>query len=1112
MASVTQTVDNYFAGISQQPDLKKFPGQVKDIVNGIPDVVEGLYKRPGAKRIGTAPIANVQSNGSWFHYYRDETEGSYIGQIASDGKVRIWSCNDGTEKNVWYHTDNSAYDSGNSNHTSITSYLTPSGATATEDLQALTINDTTFLNNRSKVVATTGTTDTSSHTNEAYVELLRTENGRQYALNIFDSESNTTSLTRATEIRKTNDDLAIGGDTGTCRGIGTQVFYVSSADSYSSPLVDVENNSGTSYDAADNKNNLIFRITTLGQNSQISSSGSDIDSGDFACTYSVKVDLLHGGENWSDGDKVKVKMTTAKGGAGTGASNTDKVTYTVQVKDIETAVVKARLDGTTGKGLIRPRPTPFDADTAVTVDTILGGIRSEMSAKGTGLEKKIIGNGIYIYDNSIPFSIEIPEKDLMRVMHSTLNDVQDLPTQCRDGYIVKITNSASSDDDDYYLKFEGNDGLDGTGTWVECPAPGIVKSLDATTMPHVLQRQADGDFLVKKYTWADRTVGDDTTNPLPSFVGKKINRVLFFRNRLALIAGENVILSRPGELTTPSFFAKTALAVSAIDPIDISCSSTFPSDLFDGIETAAGLAVFSTNQQFLLSSDAEILNPDTAKLRSISTYNYNKDISPISLGTTVGYSDNSGKYTRFNEMANVAREQEPVVIETSKLVPTLLPKDIDLITNSRENQLILFGKTDSDIVYGYKYLNSGEKRAQQSWFKWKLNNPIKYHFIIDDEYFFLDSDNFLQKINLMQQDTDPSIDETVGSDTSNYLIHLDNWTTIYGGVYDPATQLTTFTDGTNGAITDWIDQVTTPNGSLVLVDIDSAATRVGRYATCTVVDGDDFTVPGDWSAKVRNVTVTNGGSGYTSAPTISIKGNKGAWTASTAYVTGDQVTNNDRLYILTSGNHTSSATGAPTHSSGTVTTGGGDWLFSGPQATGTATVVGGAVTAITITDAGYNYHSGATVTFDGGGGSGATATATVSPLSTSQLNIGYLYEYSVSFPRFYLTQSQGEQSRADVNSSLVVHRLKLNFGKSGLYETTLQRTGKDDYTEIYESTFADEYNVSDAPYVPEQIQTVPVYESNQNVNVILKSSHPAPATLHSMSWEGDYSPRNYRRV
>ena len=165
MATVTQTIDNYYAGISNQPDMKKFPGQVKDIINAVPDPIEGLYKRPGAERIGTTPLTNVQTNGSWFHYYRDETEGTYIGQVASDGKIRMWCTKDlynasGTKVNdagdeifVHYNTVSGAYNQSNyngsdSNHTSITNYLTPSSATSTEDIQALSINDTTFLNNR----------------------------------------------------------------------------------------------------------------------------------------------------------------------------------------------------------------------------------------------------------------------------------------------------------------------------------------------------------------------------------------------------------------------------------------------------------------------------------------------------------------------------------------------------------------------------------------------------------------------------------------------------------------------------------------------------------------------------------------------------------------------------------------------------------------------------------------------------------------------------------------------------------------------------------------------------------------------------------------------------
>ena len=58
----------------------------------------------------------------------------------------------------------------------------------------------------------------------------------------------------------------------------------------------------------------------------------------------------------------------------------------------------------------------------------------------------------------------------------------------------------------------------------------------------------------------------------------------------------------------------------------------------------------------------------------------------------------------------------------------------------------------------------------------------------------------------------------------------------------------------------------------------------------------------------------------------------------------------------------------------------------------------------------------------------------------------------------------------------------------------------------------DEYDVADAPYLDEHVQTVPVYEKNSNVDITVKSSHPAPATLRSMSWEGDYSPKYYKRV
>ena len=1153
MAGITQTIPSYSAGMSEQPDNLKFPGQVTESVNAIPDITKGLFKRPGLKRIDSSlvndsdrshttavgKLHDVQSGGSWFHYYRDETEGSYIGQIDSNGNVRVWSCKTGERMTTAY---------GTGGETAIKAYL----ATSTpENIQTLTINDSTFVSNRDDTNSNTAITTNRSGTytqsgttisigmvdhqltvgeslnldftsgnsvdgeykvasvlsdnlftvtaassistsgnvlvtpitdldvdkHFALIELIRAENGRQYGLNITngtDDASRNVTLKRATRIRLKNQTLNEHVNSGECLGIGTEVFditatndetagdnkyaiatsqvssvnnnitlnghgysdndiflyhnagstnldplvskrdyYISNAATNTFQLKDrpdgfggaqltqsalnitalgnnsqvlipaekglVENASGTLVQDG-SKKNLVFRISTLGQQGNAPGSSTE-----FVCSYQPEVTLLHGGEGWETGDTITVAMTgQGVGGGGKHSDGDDQrvATYTIEVTDHEETVVAAKYSGAT-TGLIRPAVTPFDADTTVTSDTILAGIKTAIEEiSGTPITAQIIGSVMYLSSPST-FNIEIVEEDLMRVMQDSVNDVTNLPNQCKNGYIVQVKNARMADEDDYYLRFDGQNGKDGSGAWSECAKPGIAKRL--FNLPVVIQRTATTTFTVKQFEYHDRRVGDPSTNPLPSFIETnangdfigRINKVLFFRNRLALLSGENVILSRPGTLGKPDFFAESALTTSASDPIDISAASMFPSELFDGIEINTGLIVFSSNQQFLLTSDDTVLNPDTAKLKSIATFNYNIDIPPISLGTTVAYVDNSGRFSRLNEMANIAREGEPNIVEVSKVVPSLLPNDIDLLTNSRENAIILLGKTGTNEVFGYKYLNVGDKRQQAAWFKWKFNKNLVYHFIIDDEYFILDSDYYLQSMQLVESSDDLSITQ----DGIDYLLHLDNYVPLSGGTYNSANNKTTFT-------VPWLDQI--PNAAYSLAVID--------------------TIPG---------------------------------------------TNNARLvrYQTTPELETSS----------TTLTLQGDWA-----------------TGVT---------------------------------SGSPLHIGYVYDYQVKFPKFYPFKSGGEgKVQSDVNSSLTLHRVKLHFGKLGTYETTLERVGKTDYTELYESSILDEYNTNSAPYLETFIKTVPIYERNTNITLTLKSSHPSPATLHALSWEADYSPRFYNRV
>ena len=1012
MAGITQTIPSFIAGMSEQPDTLKLSGQIRESINAVPDVTKGLFKRPGSQRVSpdTNPLTNVQSGGSWFHYYRDASEGAYIGQVAADGQVRLWSCKNGKQMDTLYgaaawvstveyeagqrvQANNKIYEaqddissggsapshsSGTTNNwlfieatltsqTKVQNYLATS---APENLQFLTINDTTFVNSRdttnvNTIVGMTGTTDARPHAHFGFIELLRSENGRQYGINLHGSNTTASTLTRATRIKIESDTLDESDGTGHCPGIGTQVFTVTAASSYTgSSIVSVKNSSNQNVTSG--KDNLIFRLNTLGQQGvspDYTANQSGPGGDDYRCSYNREAVLLHGGEGWVTGDTVTVTMDSAS----------TSYNYTIRIEDHETTQLNATVVNA-GDGIIRPEPTPFDADTAVTTDTIVGGIIQEINKiSNNTIQAEQVGSGIYVHSAS-PFTLEVVEDDLMRCFQSSVNDVSKLPNQCKHGYIVKVSNALRSEEDDYYLRFNGENKKSGSGSWTECALPGITKTL--TNMPLAIQRTAlntstgVATFTVRPFVYKDREVGDLVTNPNPSFVGKRINKVLFFRNRIVFLSESNVISSRPGSAGNPDFFIETALTVSASDPIDISAASMFPSELFDGIEVSTGLVVFSTNQQFLLSADDTVLNPDTAKLRSISTFNYNKNIPPISLGTTISYIDNSGKFSRLNEMANIRREGEPNVVEVSKVIPTTLPKDIDLLTNSRENSIILTGKTGSNIVTGYRYFQVAENRQQAAWFKWKFNKSLLYHFIRDDEYVFLDSNNFLQKIKLVQDD-DPSV---VDENEINYLLHLDNNTTIAGGQFSETTNTTTFSNVV------WLDNVTSPIYTVAIVD------SQGRYGVPTVNTGNNtLTLTGDWS----NSTLPSGDTSFT---------------------------------------------------------------------------------------------------------------------------VGYTYDYEVKFPTIYPNTTVGGKRVADINSSLVLHRIKLHFGKIGSYKTTLNRVGKKSFTDQYESTQVENYDAGDVPYLSQFIKTVPIYERNVNVDIILKSTHPSPATLHSLSWEGDYSPKYYKRV
>ena len=207
MATITQTIPSYNGGISQQADELKVPGQVKDAINVIPDLTEGLQKRPGGRLVASlsdnsTSALNAEPNGKWFHYYRDENE-QYIGQVSRAGDINMWKCSDGSAITV-------NYDSGKT--TELTNYLTH---TADADIQTLTLNDFTYIANRTKTVAMQGNSGSvnPSRPAEAYIELKKVAYASQYSVNLFD-DNTTQSVFTATRITVTRAYDSSNGCTG----------------------------------------------------------------------------------------------------------------------------------------------------------------------------------------------------------------------------------------------------------------------------------------------------------------------------------------------------------------------------------------------------------------------------------------------------------------------------------------------------------------------------------------------------------------------------------------------------------------------------------------------------------------------------------------------------------------------------------------------------------------------------------------------------------------------------------------------------------------------------------------------------------------------------------
>lgn len=345
----------------------------------------------------------------------------------------------------------------------------------------------------------------------------------------------------------------------------------------------------------------------------------------------------------------------------------------------------------------------------------------------------------------------------------SVSGLSSLPTRADHGFLVEIQGSASTRTDDYYVKFETNVGSGfGEGVWKETVAPGIVYKFDATTMPHVLVRENDGTFTFKKFTWSARIAGDTTTAPNPSFVGSTIQNVNLFRNRLALLADENVILSAADSYDR--FWPETVQTVVDSDPIDLTTGGREINFLISSLAFANVLLLFSRHGQFRLDSGTTsglALTPRTATITPVTSFEMVDTVDPVGVGRTIYFSVPKGDFTGLREFfLPDASGPVPVSEEVTSSVPRFVPKNLcTLIATASEETILAISKDQPKRVYLYKFFFQDDTKLQSAWSYWEVkgNKTIIGADLIDSDLYLVVeySDGvYLEKVILRPENVD----------------------------------------------------------------------------------------------------------------------------------------------------------------------------------------------------------------------------------------------------------------------------------------------------------------------------------------------------------------------
>ena len=123
--------------------------------------------------------------------------------------------------------------------------------------------------------------------------------------------------------------------------------------------------------------------------------------------------------------------------------------------------------------------------------------------------------------------------------------------------------------------------------------------------------------------------------------------------------------------------------------------------------------------------------------------------------------------------------------------------------------------------------------------------------------------------------------------------------------------------------------------------------------------------------------------------------------------------------------------------------------------------------------------------------------------------VGYNYDFETTLPKLYYKK---DPNTSDYTATLTISRVTFSVGRTGPVLFKVKADGSDEWKNVEYVTDANIYKADSSPITSEHLFTIPIHQRNTNFELKVTSNFPYPVSLVSMTWEGNYSPRFYRRA